>query len=225
MTGKRLKEIYKNIDLEKVYTAEEAINIIKSNSKAKFDEAVDICFKLNIDPKYQDQALRELVQLPEGLGKQVRVAVIATSDKHEEANKAGADLVGAEDIIDQIKSGKIDFDFCIATPDMMPKIGAVAKILGPKGLMPNPKLGSVTKDVKGAVENAKKGQVEVKADKFGNVHAAIAKVSFTVEKIKNNFDALLGIIKTSKPSGVKGAYIKDVFIGSTMGPSFKITIS
>jgi large subunit ribosomal protein L1 len=221
MPGKRIEKIRKIVKEEK-YSLVDAIEFLKSNSTVKFDESVDICFKLNADPKYQDQSIRELVQLPEGLGKKVRVAVITTSDKFEQANKAGADKVGAEDLIDEIKSGKVDFDFCIASPDVMPKIGAVAKILGPKGLMPNPKLGSVTNDIKKAVENAKKGQVEIKADKFGNVHAAVAKISFSADKIKNNFDALLSIIKTSKPSGIKGTYIKDVYIGSTMGPSLKI---
>lgn len=223
--SKRLNNIKKDLDLESQYEIAKAIDLVKTNANAKFDESIDVVFSLNVNPKYQDQNIREVVGMPEGLGKDVKVAVIAKSDKHDEAKTAGADKVGAEDLIDEIKLGKIDFDFCIATPDMMTKVGQLGKILGPKGLMPNPKLGSVTNDVAKAVDNAKKGQVEIKVDKFGLVHAAIAKASFGPDKIKNNFDAIYGAIKSAKPSGVKGTYIKKVFLGSTMGPSIEISIS
>ena len=225
MSSKRIKEIYKDTDLDKEYSIVDAISVIKKNATAKFDESVDVAFSLNVDPKYQDQILREIVQMPEGLGKDVRVAVIANSEKHEEAKKAGADLVGADDLIAEIKSGNVDFDFCISSKDMMPKVGALGKVLGPKGLMPNPKLGSVTDDVAKAVDNAKKGQVEIKADKYGIVHSSVARASFDEKKIKNNFDALYGVINTSKPTGVKGTYIKKVCLGSTMGPSVVVSLS
>jgi len=223
--SKRLKNIQKDLDLEKQYDLSEAIQTVKKNATAKFDESIDIIFNLNVNPKHQDQNIREVVGMPEGLGKEVRVAVIAKSDKHEAATKAGAERVGAEDLVDEIKQGKIDFDFCIATPDMMAKVGQLGKVLGPKGLMPNPKLGSVTPDVAKAVENAKKGQVELKVDKFGIIHVSIAKASFDEAKIKNNFDALYSAIKNAKPTGVKGTYIKSAFIGSTMGPSVEISLS
>ncbi len=223
--NKRLNNIKKNLDLESQYEIVKAIDLVKNNANAKFDESVDVVFSLNANPKYQDQNIREIVGMPEGLGKTIKIAVIAKSDKHDEAKKAGADKVGAEDLIDEIKLGKVDFDFCIATPDMMSKVGQLGKILWPKGLMPNPKLGSVTNDVAKAVENAKKGQVEIKIDKFGLVHAPIAKASFAADKIKSNFDAIYGAIKNAKPSGVKGTYIKKIFLGSTMGPSIEISIS
>ena len=223
--NKRLNNIKKDLDLEAQYELDEAITIVKTNATAKFDESVDVVFSLNVNPKHQDQNIREIVGMPEGLGKITRVAVIAKSEKHEAALAAGAEKVGAEDLVDEIKQGKVDFDFCIATPDMMAKVGQLGKILGPKGLMPNPKLGSVTNDVQKAVENAKKGQVELKVDKYGLVHAAIAKSSFDLGKIKNNFDAVYTALKNAKPTGVKGTYLKKVFIGSTMGPSVEISIS
>ena len=222
--SKRLKEIYKNTDLEAQYDISDAIKLVKNNANAKFDESIDVAFNLNVDPRYQDQMVREVVQMPEGLGKKIRVAVIAKSDKHDAAKKAGADLVGAEDLVSEIKSGKIDFDFCIATPDMMAQVGQLGKVLGPKGLMPNPKLGSVTPDVVTAVKNAKNGQVEIKADKFGIVHAAIAKSSFAEDKIRSNFNAIYEAIKTAKPSGVKGSYINKLSLGSTMGPSVNVSL-
>ena len=225
MVSKRLKTIYSNTDLDKEYDIADAISIVKKNATAKFDESIDVVFNLNVDPKYQDQMIREVVRMPEGLGKSVRVAVIAKSDKHEEATKAGADLVGDEDLVAKIKAGNIDFDFCISTPDMMPKVGQLGKVLGPKGLMPNPKLGSVTNDVAVAIENAKKGQVEIKADKYGIVHASIARSSFDEKKIRSNFNAAYSAIKSAKPSGVKGVYIKKIWIGHTMGPSVRITLS
>jgi len=223
--NKRLNNIKKGLDLEAQYELDNAISTVKANATAKFDESVDVVFSLNVNPKHQDQNIREIVSMPEGLGKNTRVAVIAKAEKHEEAISAGAERVGAEDLVDEIRQGKVDFDFCIATPDMMPKVGQLGKILGPKGLMPNPKLGSVTNDVQKAVENAKKGQVELKVEKFGLVHAAIGKSSFDAQKIKNNFDAVYTALKNAKPTGVKGSYLKKVFIGSTMGPSLEISIS
>ncbi|MBT5827586.1 MAG: 50S ribosomal protein L1 [Alphaproteobacteria bacterium] len=223
--NKRLNNIKKGLDLEAQYELDNAISTVKANATAKFDESVDVVFSLNVNPKHQDQNIREIVSMPEGLGKNTRVAVIAKAEKHEAAISAGAERVGAEDLVDEIRQGKVDFDFCIATPDMMPKVGQLGKILGPKGLMPNPKLGSVTNDVQKAVENAKKGQVELKVEKFGLVHAAIGKSSFDAQKIKNNFDAVYTALKNAKPTGVKGSYLKKVFIGSTMGPSLEISIS
>ena len=222
--NKRLNNIKKDLDSEAQYELDKAITIIKNNATAKFDESVDVVFSLNVNPKHQDQNVREIVGMPEGSGKNTRVAVIAKPEKHEAALAAGAEKVGAEDLVDEIKQGKVDFDFCIATPDMMSKVGQLGKILGPKGLMPNPKLGSVTNDVQKAVEDAKKGQVELKVDKYGLVHAAIAKSSFDLEKIKNNFDAVYTALKNAKPTGVKGTYLKKVYIGSTMGPSVEISI-
>ncbi len=223
--GKRMKAIQDSTDVNQEYNIDEAIKIVKSNAKAKFDESIDLSINLNIDPKYQDQMVREIVQMPEGLGKSIRVAVIARSEKHEDARKAGADVVGADDLVAEIKSGKVDFDFCIATPDMMPKVGQLGKVLGPKGLMPNPKLGSVTQDVAKAVKNAKNGQVEIKAEKAGIVHSQVAKASFTEAKIKNNFMAIFTAIKNAKPSGVKGTYIKRIYLGSTMGLSVPVAIT
>lgn len=223
--SKRLDNIRKKLNLETQYELSKAIGIVKENATAKFDESIDIVFNLNVNPKHQDQNIREIVFMPEGLGKNTRVAVIAKSDKHKAAEEAGAEKVGAEELIDEIKQGKLDFDFCIATPDMMPKVGQLGKILGPKGLMPNPKLGSVTNDIEKAVKSAKSGQVELKVDKFGLVHAAIAKASFDAGKITNNFNAIYSALKNAKPSGVKGTYIKKVFLGSTMGPSVEISIS
>ena len=223
--GKRLKKVYEEVDLVKEYTLDEALDVVKNIANVKFDATIDVVYNLNIDPKYQDQMIREMVSMPEGLGKEIRVAVIAKSERHDEATKAGADLVGAEDLVDSIKQGNIDFDVCVATPDMMPKVGVLGKVLGPKGLMPNPKLGTVAVDIAKAVDNLKKGQVEVKADKYGIVHTGIAKTSFSVEKIKNNVVALNNAIKQAKPSGVKGSYIKSVYLGSTMSPSLKLQIS
>jgi len=224
MVSRRLKEIYKEVDLDKEYGISDAVSLVKKNATAKFDESVDLVFNLNVDPKYQDQMVREIVKMPEGLGKLIRVAVIAKSDKHDEATKAGADLVGDEELIAKIKAGNVDFDFCISTPDMMAKVGQLGKILGPKGLMPNPKLGSVTTDVAQAVDNAKKGQVEIKADKYGIVHASIARASFDEKKILNNLNAVYSVIKSAKPSGVKGSYIKKISLGSTMGPSVSVSL-
>jgi large subunit ribosomal protein L1 len=223
--GKRIQNIHKNIDINKEYNIKEALQLVKDNAKAKFDESIDVVFKLNLDPKYQDQNIREVVQMPEGLGKSVTVAVIANTAKHEEAKKSGADFIGSEDLVEEIKKGKTDFDICIATPDMMVKVGQLGKILGPKGLMPNPKLGTVTQDVGKAVSNAKKGQVEIKLDKAGIMHTIIGKASFNIDKLNNNFQALYTAIKAAKPSGAKGSYIKNLYIGSTQGLSIEVSLS
>jgi len=222
---KRLKKIAENLDANKQYDLNEGLKLIKDNSTAKFDESIDVVFKLNLDPKYQDQNIREVVQMPEGLGKKIKVAVIANSTKHEDVSKAGADYVGADDLVDEIKKGKTDFDICIATPDMMAKVGQLGKILGPKGLMPNPKLGTVTQDVAKAVKNAKNGQVEIKLDKAGIMHTVIGKASFSLEKLGSNFSALYSAVKSAKPSGAKGSYIKGLYLSSTQGLSVEISLS
>ena len=222
---KRLKKIAENLDANKQYDLNEGLKLIKDNSTAKFDESIDVVFKLNLDPKYQDQNIREVVQMPEGLGKKIKVAVIANSTKHEDVSKAGADYVGADDLVDEIKKGKTDFDICIATPDMMAKVGQLGKILGPKGLMPKPKLGTVTQDVAKAVKNAKNGQVEIKLDKAGIMHTVIGKASFSLEKLGSNFSALYSAVKSAKPSGAKGSYIKGLYLSSTQGLSVEISLS
>jgi large subunit ribosomal protein L1 len=223
--SKRIKAISEKINSEKEYALDEALALVKENANTKFDETIEVVYNLNVDPKYQDQIVREMVAMPEGLGKPIRVAVIAKSDKHEAATKAGADLVGAEELVQAIKGGKIDFDVCVATPDMMSQVGQLGKVLGPKGLMPNPKLGTVTTDVGKAVENLKKGQVEMKADKFGIVHTGIAKASFSAAKIRNNVIALHTAVKQAKPTGSKGTYIKKVSICSTMSPALQLSLS
>ena len=224
MSSKRLEKIYKEVDIEKYYDISDAIKLVKTNANTKFNESIDIAFNLNVDPKYQDQFIREVVQMPEGLGKKIKVAVITKSDQHEDAKKSGADFVGDDDLVAEIKAGKTDFDVCIATPDLMSKVGQLGKVLGPKGLMPNPKLGTVTNDISKAIENAKKGQVEVKADKYGIIHASIAKANFDEKKIANNFFAIYEAIKSAKPSGVKGVYIKKIGLGSTMGATLTISL-
>lgn len=222
MPSKRLKEIYKNIDQDKFYNIEDGIDVVKSNANCKFDETIEAKLALNIDPKNADQNIRQSLVLPAGLGKKVKVAVIASGDKVDEAKEAGADFFGSDDLISEISGGFLDFDCCIATPDMMAKVGKLGKVLGPKSLMPNPKLGTVTKDIKAAVKNAKFGQIEIKADKYGIVHVPIGKASFKEEDLKNNYSTLFDFIKQIKPSAVKGIYIKNIFIKSAMGPSIKI---
>lgn len=223
--GKRLKAVVEATDLENQYSLEEAITLIKKNATAKFDETVDIAFNLGVDPKYSDQMVRGVVALPAGTGKTVRVAVFAKGDKAEEAKKAGADIVGEEDLADKVKRGEMDFDRCIATPDMMPLVGQVGKLLGPKGLMPNPKLGTVTTDIAAAVKAAKSGQVEFRVEKAGIVHAGVAKASFKEDDIKRNVKAVVQAINQAKPSGAKGVYVKKVTLSSTMGAGVQLDIS
>ena len=223
--GKRLKKSYENIDRNKQYTVAEATELLLGAEKAKFDETVDIAINLNIDTRHADQQVRSAVSLPAGTGKTLRVAVFAKDEKAEEAKSAGADFVGAEDLMEQIKGGMMDFDRCIATPDMMAVVGRLGQILGPKNLMPNPKLGTVTPDVKTAVEAAKGGEVQFRAEKEGVVHAGIGKVSMGADKVSQNINAFIDAIKANRPSGAKGVFIKKIAISSTMGPSVVIDLA
>jgi large subunit ribosomal protein L1 len=220
--GKRLKKGYEGVDREKLYGLDEAVKLLKSRPKAKFDETVEVAMNLNVDPRKADQNLRGTVMLPNGTGKTLRVAVFAKGDRAEEAKAAGADLVGAEDLAAKVQAGEIAFDRCIATPDMMALVGRLGKVLGPRGLMPNPKLGTVTANVTEAVKAAKGGQVEYRAEKAGIVHAGIGKMSFSEAALTENIKSFVGAIARAKPSGVKGTYIKKVSLSSTMGPGFKL---
>jgi large subunit ribosomal protein L1 len=225
MSGKRIKSAAAAIDRTKNYKLNEAVKLVKSAAKTKFDETVDIAINLGIDPKQSDQLVRGMVAMPNGLGKTIRVAVFAKGDKAEAAKKAGADIVGADDLAEEVQKGNINFDICIASPDMMGTVGKIGKILGPKGLMPNPKLGTVTPDVAKAVAAAKSGQVEFKVEKAAIVHAGIAKASFTEEAIAGNIRAFIDALAKAKPAGVKGEYIKKISISSTMGPGVRIDIA
>jgi len=221
-TSKRMTAAKNGLDREKLYPLEEAVKLVKNGATAKFDETVEVAMRLGVDPRHADQMVRGVVSLPHGTGKTVRVAVFAKADKADEAKKAGADLVGAEDLAEKIQKGEINFDRCIATPDMMGVVGRLGKVLGPKGLMPNPKLGTVTMDVTKAVTDAKGGQVEFRAEKHGIIHAGVGKASFTEQQIKENVEAFLSAIVKAKPTGVKGKYLKGIAISSTMGPGVKI---
>ena len=220
--GKRIVNAYKNLDKNQVYSLKDAVKIVKENAKAKFDETVDIAINLGVDPKYADQMVRGVCALPHGTGKTVRVAVLAQGEKADQAKAAGADIVGAENLIDSILAGKIDFDRMIATPDMMGMAGKVARVLGPKGLMPNPKLGTVTADVEAAVKKAKAGEVQYRVEKTGIVHAGIGKASFSEEQIYENSKAFIDAIIKAKPAGAKGTYMKKVSLSSTMGVGVKV---
>ncbi|MFT4012394.1 MAG: 50S ribosomal protein L1 [Paracoccus sp. (in: a-proteobacteria)] len=206
-------------------TVEAAVALVKANVKAKFDETVEIAMNLGVDPRHADQMVRGVVTLPNGTGKHVRVAVFARGPKADEAKAAGAEIVGAEDLMETIQSGKIEFDRCIATPDMMPLVGRLGKILGPRNLMPNPKVGTVTMDVKSAVEAAKGGEVQFKAEKAGVVHAGVGKVSFDEVKLAENIRAFVDAVTRAKPSGAKGTYVKKVSISSTMGPGVSLDLA
>ena len=223
--GKRLKGAYQAIDREAVYDVAEAVKLVKQQAQAKFDETVEISVNLAIDPRHADQMVRGVVTLPNGTGKSVRVAVFAKDDKAQEARDAGADVVGAEDLAEKVNKGEIDFDRCIATPDMMGVVGRLGKILGPRGLMPNPKLGTVTVDVAKTVQAVKGGQVEFRAEKAGIVHAGIGKASFTEQALVENVRAFYDVILRNKPSGAKGTYVKKVSISSTMGAGLKLEIA
>ena len=205
-------------------TVEEAVALIKANASAKFDETVEIAMNLGVDPRHADQMVRGVVGLPNGTGKEVRVAVFARGAKADEAKAAGADIVGAEDLMEIIQGGKIDFDRCIATPDMMPIVGRLGKVLGPRNLMPNPKVGTVTMDVAQAVKNAKGGEVQFKAEKAGVIHAGVGKVSFDDAKLAENIRAFVGAVARAKPTGAKGTYMKKVSLSSTMGPGVSVSV-
>jgi len=206
-------------------TVEDAVKLIKGTASAKFDETIEIAMNLGVDPRHADQMVRGVVQLPNGTGKTVRVAVFARGAKADEAKAAGADIVGAEDLMETIQSGKIEFDRCIATPDLMPLVGRLGKILGPRNLMPNPKVGTVTMDVKTAVEAAKGGEVQFKVEKAGVIHAGVGKVSFTEDKLAENIRAFVDAVSKARPAGAKGTYVKKVSLSSTMGPGVSVDIA
>jgi large subunit ribosomal protein L1 len=223
--GKRLKAIYAGFDRDAVVPLVEAIGLAKANAKAKFDETIEISMNLGIDPRHADQMVRGVVGLPNGTGKTVRVGVFARGAKAEEALAAGADVVGADELAAAVQEGRIEFDRCIATPDMMGLVGRLGKILGPRGLMPNPRLGTVTMDVKGAVTAAKAGQVEFRAEKAGIVHAGIGKASFEDAQLLENARAFIEAIQRAKPTGAKGTYVKKVAVSSSMGPGVKVDVA
>lgn len=223
--GKRLTKSYEGIDRDSAYSVAEAVKLVKENAKAKFDETIEVSMNLGVDPRHADQNVRGVIALPHGSGKSMRVAVFAKGDKADAAKAAGADLVGADDLAEQIQGGAMDFDRVIATPDMMGVVGKLGKVLGPRGLMPNPKLGTVTPDVETAVKNAKAGEVQFRAEKAGIVHAGVGKASFSEQQLTENVQAFLGAIFKAKPSGSKGTYVKKISLSSTMGPGLKIAVS
>jgi len=220
--SKRVQQLLEKIDTKKTYTIDEATALAKDLKSAKFDETVELALRLNVDPRHADQMVRGAVVLPHGTGKNVRVAVFAKGAKADEAKEAGADVVGAEDLVEQIQGGNIDFDIVIATPDMMGQVGKIGRILGPKGLMPNPKTGTVTMDVAQAVKNAKGGQVNFRVDKKGNIHAGIGKASFDADKLAENLKAFVAAINKQKPAAAKGRYIQNGTLSLTMSPSIKL---
>ena len=223
--GKRFAAAREAVDRNKLYSLSEAVKLVKDNAKTKFDETVEVAVNLGVDPKHADQMVRGVVALPNGTGKSVRVAVFAKGDKAEEAKAAGAELVGADDLAEMIQKGEMGFDRCIATPDMMMVVGKLGKVLGPRGLMPNPKLGTVTVDVAQAVKDAKGGQIEFRVEKTGIIHAGVGKASFDEKAIAENVKALIDALNKAKPSGVKGTYMKRVSICSTMGPGVKLDVA
>jgi large subunit ribosomal protein L1 len=222
MSGKKLTDALKGFDRDQFYTPTEALGIVKTAAKGGFDESVDVAVRLGVDPRKADQMVRGTVALPAGTGKDVRVAVFATGDAATEAREAGADLVGADDLAAQVEAGKFDFDVAIATPDMMPLVGRLGRALGPRGLMPNPKTGTVTTDVGRAVSEFKGGKVEYRTDRYGNVHVQLGKVSFEQDKLDVNFRAVLDEIQRAKPAAAKGRYLKKITVSSTMGPGVRI---
>jgi large subunit ribosomal protein L1 len=223
--GKRLKAANAAFEGKEDLTVEEAVALVKANATAKFDESIEIAMNLGVDPRHADQMVRGTVNLPNGTGKSVRVAVFARGPKADEAKEAGADIVGAEDLMETVQGGTIEFDRCIATPDMMPIVGRLGKVLGPRNLMPNPKVGTVTMDVKEAVQAAKGGQVQFKAEKAGVVHAGVGKASFDEAKLVENVRAFVDAVNKAKPAGAKGTYMQKVSISSTMGPGVSVDVS
>lgn len=220
--GKRTQQIRDGIDRNKLYALNEAVTMVKDRAKAKFDETVEVAMNLGVDPRHADQMVRGVVNLPNGTGRSVRVAVFARGDKAEEAKAAGADIVGAEDLVEIVQGGTIEFDRCIATPDMMPLVGRLGKVLGPRGMMPNPKVGTVTPDVTAAVQASKGGAVEFRVEKAGIVHAGVGKASFDAKALEENIRAFADAVNKAKPSGAKGTYLKRIAVSSTMGPGVKI---
>ena len=223
--GKRTAAAREAVDRKKLYALEEAVALVKSNAKAKFDETIEIAINLGVDPRHADQMVRGVVALPNGTGRSVRVAVFARDAKADEAKAAGADIVGAEELVQEVQNGKIDFDRCIATPDMMPLVGRLGKVLGPRNLMPNPKVGTVTPDVTAAVEAAKAGSVEFRVEKAGILHAGVGKASFDEAKLAENIKAFTDAVAKAKPSGAKGTFIKRVALSSTMGPGVHVDVA
>jgi large subunit ribosomal protein L1 len=223
--GKRLAAAVESIDREHLYDLADAVKMVKERATAKFDETIEIAINLGVDPRHADQMVRGVVQLPHGTGRSVRVAVFARGPKAEEAQEAGADVVGAEDLAERVQKGEIDFDRCIATPDTMPIVGRLGKILGPRGMMPNPKLGTVTQDVAQAVADAKGGSIQFRVEKAGIIHSGVGKASFSEEQLIENLRAFVGAITRAKPSGSKGTYLKRVALSSTMGPGVKVDVA
>lgn len=223
--GKRKTAANEAVDRNKLYVLDEAVKLIKDNATAKFDETIEIAVNLGVDPKHADQMVRGVVSLPNGTGKSVKVAVFAKGDKADEAKAAGAEYVGADDLAEMIQKGEMDFDRCIATPDMMMVVGKLGKVLGPRGLMPNPKLGTVTADVAQAVKDAKGGQIEFRVEKLGIIHAGVGKASFAEKALAENVTTFINALNKAKPSGAKGTYLKRATISSTMGPGVKLDIA
>jgi large subunit ribosomal protein L1 len=223
--GKRIKKAIEGVERTKLYKLEEAVKLVKDRATAKFDETVEIALNLGVDPKHADQMVRGVVNLPNGTGRTLKVAVFARGAKADEAKAAGADIVGAEDLVNTVNGGQIDFDRCIATPDMMPLVGRLGKVLGPRGLMPNPKVGTVTMDVAGAVKASKGGAVEFRVEKAGIIQGSVGKASFGEDKLAENIRAFVDAVNKAKPTGAKGTYLKRVAISSTMGPGVKLDLS
>jgi large subunit ribosomal protein L1 len=220
--GKRINKAREGIDRDKFYAVEEAVKLVKERAKAKFDETIEVAMNLGVDPRHADQMVRGVVNLPNGSGRTMRVGVFARGAKAEEAKAAGADVVGAEDLVEKVNSGNIDFDRCIATPDMMPLVGRLGKVLGPRGMMPNPKVGTVTMDITNAVKGAKGGSVEFRVEKAGIVQAGVGKASFTEAALVQNIKAFAEAVNRSKPAGAKGHFVEKISVSSTMGPGLKI---
>jgi len=220
--GKRVTKSREGIDVDKAYPLEEAVKLIKERAKAKFDETIEIAMNLGVDPRHADQMVRGVVNLPNGTGRTQRVAVFARGAKADEARAAGADVVGAEDLVEKVQGGEINFDRCIATPDLMPLVGRLGKVLGPRGMMPNPKVGTVTMDIKGAVQGAKGGSVEFRVEKAGIIQAGVGKASFSAEKLVENIKAFADAVQKAKPPGAKGHYLNRMSVSSTMGPGVKV---